>query len=103
MAQPVTITIPHQLGRAEARRRIDHGMGQFVAQVGGAAQNVQQAWTGDRLDFAALVMGQSITGAIHVLDDAARVEVVLPGLLGLMAGKIKGRLQKEGQILLQKK
>jgi hypothetical protein len=104
MAQPVTLTIPHQLGRAEAKRRIDDGMAQFVQQVGGAAQNVRQAWTtDDRLDFAAQVMGQTITGAIHVLDNAARVEVVLPGLLGLMSGKIKGKLQQQGQILLGKK
>jgi putative polyhydroxyalkanoate system protein len=103
MAQPVTLTIPHQLGREEARRRIDDGMAQFIQQVGGAAQNVRQAWTADRLDFAAQVMGQTITGAIHVLDDAARVEVVLPGLLGLMSGKIKGKLQQQGQILLGKK
>ena len=103
MAQPVTLTIPHQLGRAEARKRIDEGMAQFLQQVGGAAQNFHQAWTADRLDFSAQVMGQAISGAIHVLDDAARVEVVLPGLLGLMSGKIKGKLQQQGQILLGKK
>lgn len=103
MAQPVTVTIPHQLGAAEARRRIDEGMSQFVGQIGGAAQNFKQAWTGDRLDFSASVMGQALSGAIHVLEDNARIELVLPGLLGLMAGKIKGRLQQEGQLLLDKK
>lgn len=103
MPQPLTVLIPHQLGKAEARRRIDEGMGQFVGQVGGAAQNFTQSWTADRLDFSASVMGQALSGAIHVLDDAARIELVLPGLLGLMAGKIKNRLQQEGQLLLEKK
>jgi hypothetical protein len=55
------------------------------------------------MDFSAQVMGQSISGAIHVLEDSARVELTLPGLLGMMAGKIRGRLQREGQILLEKK
>lgn len=103
MPQPLTVNIPHQLGRTEARRRIDEGLQQFIGQVGGMAQNFHQAWTGDRLDFSAQVMGQQLSGAIHVLEDAARIELVLPGLLGLMAGKIKGRLQQEGQILLEKK
>jgi putative polyhydroxyalkanoate system protein len=103
MAQPLTVTIPHQLGRAEARRRIDEGLAQFLSQIGGVAQNYRQAWTGDRMDFSAQVVGQTLSGAIQVLDDAARVELVLPGLLGLMAGKIKGRLQREGQLLLEKR
>jgi putative polyhydroxyalkanoate system protein len=103
MAQPLTATIPHELGRAEARRRIDEGLSRFVGQIGGMAQNYRQSWTGDRMDFSAQVMGQTLSGAVHVLDDAARVEVVLPGLLGMMAGKIKGKLQQEGQLLLQKK
>ena|SRR5436190_13682443 len=103
MAQPMTVTIPHQLGRDEARRRIEEGMSQFVQQVGGMAQDYRQSWSGDRLNFSARVMGQGITGAIDVLETAARIELVLPGLLGMMAGKIKGRLQQEGQILLEKK
>ncbi|HET9160418.1 MAG TPA: polyhydroxyalkanoic acid system family protein [Caulobacteraceae bacterium] len=103
MAQPLTVTIPHQLGRDEARRRIETGLSRFVGQVGGMARNYQQAWSGDRMDFSAEVMGQPLSGAIHVLDDAARVELVLPGLLGLMAGKIKGKLQREGQLLLEKR
>ena len=103
MAQPLTVTIPHQLGRAEARQRIDAGLSQFIGQIGGMAQNYRQSWTGDRMDFQATVMGQTLSGAIHILDDAARVELILPGLLGLMAGKIKGRLQQEGQLLLGKK
>jgi putative polyhydroxyalkanoate system protein len=103
MAQPVTVTIPHQLGREEARRRIEDGMGQFVQQVGGMAKDYRQSWSGDRLNFSAQVMGQGISGVIDVLENAANVQLVLPGLLGMMAGKIKGRLQQEGQILLEKK
>jgi hypothetical protein len=103
MAQPLSVVIPHQLGAVEARRRIDEGLAQFVGQIGGAAQNYRQAWSGDRMDFSAQVMGQMISGAIHVFGDNARIELVLPGLLGMMAGKIKGQLQRQGQLLLEKK
>ena len=67
------------------------------------AQNYRQSWSGDRMDFSAQVMGQSISPAVHVLEDNARVELVLPGLLGMMANKIRGRLQREGRFLLEKK
>jgi hypothetical protein len=38
-----------------------------------------------------------------VADRGIRLEVLLPNLLAMMAGKLKGRLQKEGQLLLEKK
>ena len=36
MSQPVTVTIPHQLGAAEARRRIDNGFADFARHMGNA-------------------------------------------------------------------
>lgn len=104
MTKPITISIPHDLGRAEARKRIEEGFGQLKAQLGEtAAERVQKSWSGDRLDFTAQAMGQTVTGAIDVLDAAVKIEIQLPNVLALLAGKLKGRLQKEGQILLEKK
>ena len=103
MSQPLTVNIPHQLGREEAKRRVDEGIARFTQQVGGAATNFHKTWSQDRLNFSANVMGQAISGGMDVLDDVVRIELVLPGILGLMAGKIKGKLQKEGQLLLDKK
>lgn len=102
MSKPLTVVIPHQLGRAEARRRLEDGFSRFAHQFGEGAQ-VHKIWEGDRLAFSAQVMGQSISGALDVRDDAVNMEVNLPGLLGLIAGKIKGRLEQEGQLLLSKK
>jgi hypothetical protein len=67
----------------------------------GGAAKIDQSWEGDRMAFAALVGGQDIRGTLDVLADAVRLEVVLPGLLGLLAGKIGGRLKDEGQKLLK--
>jgi putative polyhydroxyalkanoate system protein len=104
MSKPITITIPHQLGAAEARRRLETGLAQLASQIpGGDAARFTQSWTGDVLNFSALAMGQAITGAVNVLDDHVRLDVVLPGMLGMIAGKIKGELQKRGQLLLEKK
>jgi len=103
MSKPITVTIPHELGRAEARRRIEDGFARFGNQFGGQASHLEKSWTGDKLNFAVNVMGQAISGSLDVMDAAVRIEVLLPGLLGMIAGKVKGRLQTEGQLLLEKK
>lgn len=104
MAKAITISIPHELGRAEARRRLDQGFGRFEQQFASSGvANFARNWDGDRLAFSAQALGQVITGHLDVLDDAVRMELHLPNLLGMIAGKLKGRLQKEGQLLLEKK
>lgn len=103
MSKPVTINIPHDLGAAEARRRIENGFEQLGAQIPGGLANVTKSWRDNVLDFSALVMGQTITGKLNVADKAVLVEIVLPGLLGMIAGKITGQVKKQGTLLLEKK
>ena len=102
MTKPLVVTVPHQLGRAEARRRIEEGLGQLTDQFAQLGK-VKTAWAGDGLDYSVETMGQTVYGRIDVLEDAVRIEVVLPGFLSLIAGSLKGRLQKQGQILLEDK
>ncbi|HEY8574597.1 polyhydroxyalkanoic acid system family protein [Phenylobacterium sp.] len=103
MSKPITITIPHELGRAEARRRIDEGFGRFSQQFGGAMGALDKSWEGDKLRFSLQAMGQEVSGFVDVAETSVRLEVLLPNLLAMIAGKLKGRLQKEGQVLLEKK
>ena len=56
-----------------------------------------------RLKHIHEAIGQRISGFIDVEDAAIRLEVVLPSLLGLMANKVRSRLRREGQLLLDKK
>lgn len=101
MTRPLTVDIPHQLTRAEARSRIENGFGRLGAQFGAGAGAIQHTWVGDRMDFSVAAMGQHITGALDVGDDAVRMEVNLPGFLAMIAGKVKERVKKEGQLLLK--
>jgi hypothetical protein len=103
MATPITITIPHQLGRAEARRRIESGFARIIQLIPGSGGAGSQRWDGDRLSFSAQAIGQPISGVINVLDAAVTMEIELPGVLGMIAGGLKERLQKAGQLLLTKK
>ena len=99
MSKPLVVSIPHQLGRAEARRRIDNGMDQLVGQLG-AIGELKQTWTDDVLRFSLVAVGQTVTGQVAVEEHEVRLEIVLPGVFGLIANRIQGRLRREGQILL---
>ena len=54
------------------------------------------------LTFDVAAMGQTVAGVIDVLDAAVTMEIELPGVIGMIAGGLKDRLQKVGQLLLTK-
>lgn len=97
------MTIPHQLGLVEARRRVESGFGELSRHLGGAAGALEKVWEGDRLNFRLQSMGQAIAGHVAVSETAVVIEVLLPGFLAMIAGKVRGTLQKEGQLLLERK
>ena len=103
MSKPLAVSIPHSLGAAEAKRRLEDGLASLGQQVPGGLTDFRQIWDGDTLSFAAVAAGQTITGTAAVLADAVNLEVNLPGLLGMMAGSLRGKIEKHGQMLLAKK
>lgn len=106
MSQPVTVSVPHQLGQAEARRRIEEGFNQLQSQMTGGMGGMftwQKRWEGDRLHFESGALGQKLTGRLDVQDDAVRIEVDLPELLAALADRISGKLRQAGQKLLEKR
>lgn len=103
MSKPLIVTVPHQLGRAEARRRLESGIGHLKAKFGDKVSSVTDAWTGDRLDVRVVALGQSADAQLDVEEDHVRVEVQLPWMLAMIAEKAKGLIQKEGTLLLAKK
>jgi hypothetical protein len=106
MPRPIAITIPHQLGQAEARRRLETGFASLRQQMTGglpAFVSFTERWDADRLTFEGGALGQKITGRLDVLPDAVRIELDLPQILAAIADRITGRLQTEAQQLLEKK
>ena len=103
MTKPIVVTIPHALGIAEARRRIQSGFGEFGRSIPGGMGEATQNWTGDRMSFGLTAMGQGLTGWLEVLADRVVLEVNLPGMLGMLAGKIRGAVEKQGRLLLEKR
>ena len=102
MAEPLVITISHRLGRAEAKRRIAAGTDQIRAAVRPYVNTLDLGWEGDRLLFHVSALRQRIEGAIEVEDDIVRIEIIAPLLLRLFAGRVAGRIRREGVRLLGK-
>lgn len=101
MAKPISVTIPHELGRTEARRRIEQGFGSLEEQLAGSVKmTFTERWEGDRLHFTGRTLGQTVSGHLDVLEDAVQVELVLPRLLSALAEKIRARLTSQGTRLL---
>jgi len=103
MSQRVVVSIPHRLGKEEALRRIQGGLGRVRTNFGAHLQVMEENWTGEHLDFRVGVFGQSSGGTIDVADDHVRLEVELPWLLAQLAEKAKALIQKQGQLMLEKK
>lgn len=102
MSKPLEITISHDLGKERARRRVDESIAEIRGQIAGIVSSVEQEWDGDRLRFRLGALGQAISGEIEVLDDTLHIVVGLPGILGLLGGKIAEQIKRQGTLLLAK-
>jgi hypothetical protein len=98
----IAVSIPHQLSRAEARRRIETGFAKIIHVLPGSTGTCSERWDCDRLICAVGAMGQTVSGVVSVRDDAVTIEIELPGVLGIIASGLKDRLRKAGQLLLKK-
>jgi len=102
MTEPVVVTLPHQLGREEALRRVRPALSK-VSDSFPILKVEQEVWSGDRMDFRVRAMGQVAAGNIQVGDTQVRLEVTLPWLLHKFAEVVQKTIAGKGQILLEKK
>lgn len=99
MTEKLVVDLPHRLGAAEARRRIERGIGRLADFVPGGA-DVESHWSGERLDLRVTAMNQGVTGSIDVGETAVRVELSLPGALAFFARPVEALLRRKGAELL---
>jgi hypothetical protein len=96
----LTITIPHQLGLAEAKRRVGAHADQLLGQQGGLLERVEQRWEGDTLHFHVGAVGQAISGTALFTEQNVQLDIALPWMLSLLAGSVKKRIEQQGKNLL---
>jgi Putative polyhydroxyalkanoic acid system protein (PHA_gran_rgn) len=98
-----TMSIPHNLSRAEAKLRLQDGIARARQQHGAILNGLSDRWDGDTLSFVLSAAGQSVSGQMFVEDHAVRLEATLPWMLAMLAGSLKGRIEQQGRAALENK
>jgi Putative polyhydroxyalkanoic acid system protein (PHA_gran_rgn) len=102
MPEPLVVSIPHSLGKAEALRRLKPGFARATADVP-LLKFDEQTWTGNRMTFRAHALGQVISGTADVGENDVRLAIVLPWILQKFAAAVQTAFKQRAQLLLEKK
>jgi hypothetical protein len=89
MSKSIIVTFPHQLGAAEAKRRITAQIEEMKAAYLGKIGTGELIWVGDTGHVRVSALGQTSTATIDVKPAEIRVEIHLPWLLAALANKIE--------------
>ena len=103
MSEPVSVSIPHRLGKEEALRRIKGGFGTLRSHLAAVISIDQEEWSGNVVRFRMRGLGQNAHGAIAVLDHSVQIDVNLPWMLAKIAERFLPAVQRETTLLLEKK
>jgi Putative polyhydroxyalkanoic acid system protein (PHA_gran_rgn) len=103
MSRPLTVTIPHNLGREAAHKRIQDGIAHLRSTYAGQFTVLDETWNGDKLDFRISALKQTVTGSIEIAETTVTVIVILPIFLAMLAEKAKALIQQRGQLMLERK
>jgi len=103
MPKPFVVSLPHTLGKEEARRRLQAGIGKAASQFGAVISIDEEIWSADRLTFKITALKQQASGTVDVYDDHVQLELQLPWLLAGIAHGAQAIIRERGQRLLDKK
>jgi hypothetical protein len=98
----LSVDVPHNLGAAEARRRIAAGTGQLVGRLPAGA-TAKPTWSGNRLQLDISALGQEMKAVLDVQERLVRVEVQLPPALAFFRPLIEAGIRRTGAELLEDK
>jgi hypothetical protein len=101
MGQIVTVDVQHQLGAAEAKRRVQAGIEALRGKLGDKLAALQVDWAETHADVHVTVMNHTLNGAMEFLPDCVRVSLDLPWALALIAEKAKGMITRHTGEMLQ--
>jgi hypothetical protein len=99
----LVLRIPHKLGAAEARKRIESGLASAKSQFASYFKIAELTWIDNRLVFDLTALAQRIRGAIAVEDDFVELRAQLPTLIRLLAKRFVPIVETTGQKLLTQK
>ena len=95
------IDLPHQLGRIEAKRRMQARIGELAGHMPGGVAEVRSAWPEEyRLALDVAAMGQQVAATIEVEERVVRLNLELPLMLSFASGAIEAMIRRKGGDLL---
>ena len=94
MSQTIVVNVPHKLGKAEAKRRIQEGFASMQEGLPGGL-TFEKRWDGDQFHLVAGGLGQKITTVLEILDDSVKVTIEVPNFLAALAEFVKSAVTKE--------
>ena len=101
MAKTLSVTLPHSLGAAEAKRRISSGIDSLRQQYASQISQAEIVWQDDHAEIKVGALGQTIHARIDVGDDQLHIEVDLPWLLQKLAQPVQAFLTRKGEDTLR--
>lgn len=96
----IEMSIPHQLGEQEARRRIQELLPKMKADHGDQIKDLKEEWNGNTGRFSFSVMGFAVSGNLTVNESSVDLDGDLPFAATFFKGKIKSVIQEKAQELL---
>ena len=95
------VPIPHNLGRDEARRRLQANGHKMADSFPAGMAQVETSWpSDDRMALSIQAMGQAVVGHIDVEDAQVVLNVDLPPALGFIEPLVAGAIKQSGQKML---
>ena len=101
MAQPIVVTLSHNLGAEEAQRRIAAGLARAGAEFGAIFQSFETKWTANHADVVVVAVRQRVVAGLDVFADVIRLEVHLPWYFAPLQDRIAAALRRQGEKTLQ--
>ena len=100
MSETIQVDVPHTLGAAEARRRMQANLHTLGSKLPAGA-TVTPSWEGDRLRLDIAILGQQIEARLEVQEALVRIMVRLPAALAFFRQAIEAGLRQSGSALLE--
>jgi hypothetical protein len=99
---PVTIDVPHRLGREGARARMKARVGDLAGHLPGGMAEITSSWPSeDEMTMEITAMGFTIPARLEVRDSLVRVHVSLPPMLAMFSGVIGSAVRTGGEKMLE--
>lgn len=96
----IHMTIPHNLSRDEALKRVQKLLGEVRQQYAGSVTDLNERWHGHIGSFSFKTMGMDVTGMVTVGDKEVELEGTLPFAATFFKGKIEQTIRDRALSLL---